>query len=88
MVFGVCLSDKGILGHELVELGFFLEIRMRVDCSVCGGRREMKLIGRDANYWSTSCMPFFDLLRMETTEVPIVIKPVPVGNGGHGRSRE
>lgn len=73
MAFEVDLPDKGIFSHEIVELGFFLEIGMRVDCFVCGGRRKMKLVGRDTNYWSISCMPFFDLLRMDTVEIPIVV---------------
>jgi hypothetical protein len=55
---------------------------MRVDYFVCGGRRKVKLVGRDANYWSISCMPFFDLLRVETTEIAIVTKLVLVGKGG------
>jgi hypothetical protein len=82
VVFDVHLPDNGIFSHEIVELGFFLEIRMRVDYFVCGGRRKVKLVGRDANYWSISCMPFFDLLRVETTEIAIVTKLVLVGKGG------
>lgn len=40
----------------------------------------MKLIWRDANNWSVLRVPFFDFVRMETTEVPIVIELMPAGN--------